>query len=268
MAKSTQAQLAVTASNNAAQLAQLLAGQGVTVTNATLNCAGTAAGRFTGGQNALGFTLDEGIVLGTGNVTAPNAGGLVCLGTDHGRAGYAPLNSIARATTQDACRLEFDVEVTTNQLEFKYVFGSDEYPEYVGSSFNDAFGFYISGPGIAGTQNIGILPGGANPITINTVNNGDNNNGPCTNCQFYRASRQGPTGLDGTTSVLTATVNVIPCETYRFVLAIADASDGCWDSSVFLEKSSLVSVGVDLTQPIVSGNLGAGRIYENCDSAT
>ncbi|TXC78627.1 choice-of-anchor L domain-containing protein [Luteibaculum oceani] len=263
-----QAQLNVTASNNAAQMAQLLAGQGVVVKNATLNCAGTAAGTFDGGVNALNFTLDEGIVLGTGNVTNANAGGLLCLGTDHGRPGYAPLNSIANATTQDACILEFDVEVTTSTLEFKYVFGSDEYPEYVGSSFNDAFGFYISGPGIAGIQNIGVLPGGGGaPITINTVNNGDTDIGPCINCEFYRADMSSQTQLDGTTSVLTATASVIPCETYHFVLAIADASDGCWDSSVFLEKSSLVSVGVDMTEPVVSGNIGPGRIYENCDSA-
>lgn len=261
------AQLTVTTSNNAAALAQMLAGQGVVVTNATLNCAGTAAGTYTGGQGTLNFNLDEGIVLGTGNVSAPNAGGLTCLGTNHGRGGYNRLNSIAGAATQDACILEFDVEVTTSTLEFKYVFGSDEYPEYVGSSFNDAFGFFISGPGIAGVQNIGFIPGSNTPITINTVNNGGNDTGPCTNCQYYRAPMQGISGLDGTTTVLTATAKVIPCETYHFVLAIADGSDGCWDSSVFLEKSSLVSVGVDMTQPQVSGNLGAGRIYEGCDSA-
>ena len=42
-----------------------------------------------------------------------------------------------------AAYLEFDVVPTCNTLLIRFVFGSEEYPEYVNSSFNDAFGFFV-----------------------------------------------------------------------------------------------------------------------------
>jgi hypothetical protein len=55
-----------TPSANAALLAQTLAGGGVTITNATLNAAPTAAGTFAGGAASVG--IDTGVVLSTGAV--------------------------------------------------------------------------------------------------------------------------------------------------------------------------------------------------------
>jgi len=52
--------------------------------------------------------------------------------------------------TFDASILEFDFIPQSDTLKFNYIFGSEEYPEYVNSGYNDVFGFFISGPGIAG----------------------------------------------------------------------------------------------------------------------
>lgn len=70
--------------------------------------------------------------------------------------------------------MEFDFVPATDNISFNYVFGSEEYPEYVCSQFNDVFAFFISGPGIVGLQNIAIVQGTANmPVAINSVNVGE-----------------------------------------------------------------------------------------------
>jgi len=42
--------------------------------------------------------------------------------------------------------LEFDFCPAVGESTFDYVFGSEEYPEFVHSSYNDGFGFFVSGP--------------------------------------------------------------------------------------------------------------------------
>ena len=56
------AQIQVTPSTNANQLAQVLAGTGVAISNATLNCpstAGDAAGTFVGTASNIGITQES-----------------------------------------------------------------------------------------------------------------------------------------------------------------------------------------------------------------
>ena len=256
------AQIQPQVNGNANQLAQIIAGQGITVSNAALTCPTGSSGEFNGTASNIG--LGEGIILSTGDVLdAAPIGGVLGgeASTNKNAAGYNPLRNIARSNTFDACRLEFDLEATSSQLEFRYVFASEEYLTYVGTQFNDAFAFYISGPGIAGRQNIGLVPGSLDPVTINTINPGQN-------AQYYIDNPSEPTvEYNGFTKVLTATADVQPCNTYHLELAIADGGDGILDAAVMIERSSLISVGVDLSSVLVSGNLGNGRIYENCDSA-
>ncbi|MBK7297043.1 MAG: choice-of-anchor L domain-containing protein [Flavobacteriales bacterium] len=62
-------------------------------------------------------------------------------------------------------------------VSFNFVFASEEYPGYVCGTVNDAFGFFISGPGITGpfsngAANIALIPGTTVPVTINSVNSG------------------------------------------------------------------------------------------------
>lgn len=77
-----------------------------------------------------------------------------------GSGGDPDLNSLVTGyTTYDAVALEFDVTVAKDGfLVFRYVFGSDEYNEWVGSPFNDVFGFFI-GPA---KTNVAIVKGTAN----------------------------------------------------------------------------------------------------------
>lgn len=240
-----QAQLATVANANATVLAQTLAGSGVTISNATLSAAANAAGTFTATGNFLGMT--GGVILTTGSVVnAPGPNNSASAGTDNTAGAYAPLTTLAGATTQDACVLTFNVTPIGNTLSFKYVFGSEEYPEYVSSGYNDAFGFFISGPIPGGgnytSLNIATVPNTATPVTIDNINANTNsayyiNNAGSANIQY-----------DGmTTPLFTQTLQVIPCSTYTFVLAIADAGDGVYDSGVMLQESSLSSTGIQIT---------------------
>lgn len=252
------AQLAVTSGLNAMALAQILAGPGITVSNATLTGAPDAAGSFDGTASNIG--MPGGVILCTGPITlavGPNNSG--SSGQDNGQPGNSQLNGLAGATTYNAIVLEFDFIPLSNSIEFDYVFGSEEYPEFVNSGYNDAFAFYISGPGIAGQQNIALIPGTATPVTIDNVNAGSYS-------QYYTNNAGGGTvQYDAFTTVLTASSNVQACETYHLKIMIADAGDGIWDSGVFLAEGSLTSAVVEITTTTATADSTA---YENCSNAT
>lgn len=248
------AQITCTPNSNAMALAQLLAGNGVTVSNAVLTCPNGAAGTFT--TNSCNLLMQQGLILTTGNVNTvagPNISGSA--GVDNNGAGDADLDGLTAATTHNACVLEFDMQILSDSIEFRYSFGSDEYNEYVCSGFNDIFAFFISGPGIAGSQNIALIPGTTIPVSINSVNNGSvgmyGTAGSCTSLAYstYFIDNTSGTCLeyDGVTKVLTAKrKNLQPCATYHLKLAVADCTDGVFDSGVFLEANSLTSNAVDI----------------------
>jgi len=143
----------------------------------------------------------------------------------------------------DACIIEMDIVPLGDTLRFNYLFGSEEYDEYVCSPFNDAFAFYLSGPNIKGKENLAKLESGSR-ITINSINKGNGRIGKCKakNPSFYnRNMGQIPLEYDGFTRTLAINQKVIPNKTYHLKIIIADASDGIYDSGVFIENNSMIS---------------------------
>lgn len=230
--------------------------------------------KYTGEKHAISAYLDESKELGIDKgilLTSGNA--YYALGPNKSpRSGWASstygdeeLEAIARGKTWDAAVLEFDFVTVSENLAFRYVFASEEYQEYVGSKFNDVFGFFISGPDID-KLNIARLPDGKTPITVNTVNNELNfeyyidntfynttdpfiwdvrNRKVITN-ENYLKEEVPPkynTQFDGFTRVLEARCKVTPNRIYHIKLAIADVGDGILDSGVFLEAGSFHSYG-------------------------
>ena len=249
---SANAQITWTTGYTADAIAAYLAGDGVDIDNAVVDCHNLAFGLFDCVDCNVG--IDSGVVLTTGrvsNIAGPNnAGGT---GTDNGWPGDPDLNAYPGiGTTHDACVLEFDVYSPGDSLQFQYVFGSEEYLEYVGG-INDAFVFWISGPGFATPTNIALIPGTALPVTIDNVNNLDYpmyyiingaGGGPVYGVDPYYIE------YDGFTTVLTAEAAVSPCTWYHLKLAIGDESDFVFDSGVFLKAKSLVTTYLaDFTYP-------------------
>ena len=271
-------QLAVTNAQTPQQLVEdVLLGGGVTAFNITYN--GAAAppanqpgrGSFTATNSNLG--LDAGVILSTGQVVDA-ANDAVFFASDANNTGAdADLAALSGQAINDRSVLEFDFIPTGDTLRFRYVFASEEYPDYVCSDFNDAFGFFLSGPGIAGpfsgnSANIALIPGTNTPVTINSVNSGipglfadaqicADAGGPNwqANNQFYVNNENGATvAYGGFTVVLTAFALVQCGETYHIKLAIGDGTDSSFDSAVFLEAGSFTSTGQ--VQPSLTNGFG------------
>jgi gliding motility-associated-like protein len=274
LAHSAQSQLVVnTGTMTPTQYVQnVLIGGGVTVSNVTFSGDANQIGEFDAITTNPYLGLDNGIVIATGDATAalgPNNSGSFSLGGGNFGIGDGDLDILegTGVGTNDAAILEFDFIPTGDTVKFNFVFGSEEYPEFV-NSINDVFGFFLSGPGIAGpfsngADNIALIPGTSTPVTINTVN-------PGLNAAFYydNTINTGPQSVqyDGYTTVITA-VGVVQCGlVYHIKIAIADASDTAWDSGVFLQAGSFSSNTVTLNSSVdVGGN--DSILYEGCGTA-
>lgn len=241
----------------------LIGGDCFTVTNITSSGNGLARGTFSAGSSTIG--IDNGMVMATGNINilpgpnnAENANG------GFGVQGFDPnLSSLVSGELYDVNVIEFDFVPTANTVQFDFVFGSEEYCEYVGTNFNDVFGFFISGPGISGVKNLAVIPGtGGIPVTTNNVNHIThsnyyvNNSTSIFDCLFSPTNSVYLNGcqLDGWTKPLTAVTTVVPCEKYHIKLAIADVTDHLYDSAVFLRANSFNAGGQVAATPVYHDN--------------
>ena len=279
-------------------LVDYLLGEGVEVSNITFSGDLDQIGSFDAQNTNIAIT--DGVMLATGNIDVaigPNDAGGAGLGGGNNGAGDPDLTALSTFNTNDAAILEFDFVPTGDSLIFNYIFGSEEYNEYVCGTVNDAFGFFLSGPGITGPYslnaiNLAVIPNPiledeTIPVTINTVNNGTAGfSGNASNCNQVSAqwnlntayyidndNNNDPTSvqLDGFTVVLTAAAQVQCGQTYHIKIAIADAGDTAWDSAVFLEGGSFASNGANIEASASIGGapvfLGDTVVVEGCNEA-
>ena len=285
----------------------VLLGGGVVATNHSYQGDSSQIGWFNAVNTNLGIT--DGIVLCTGDVfeldpinvgafpaianivTDPDL--LVVANSVPGMIGQ----TFSVSSINDVAVLEFDFIPTSDSLEFRYAFGSQEYFGFENTSYNDVFGFFLSGPGIAGpwtapgnhpngSLNLAVVPNTNPPlpITISSINSVTPIN------QQYFVPNNGTGSIDtiasadGFTTVLTARALVQCGETYHIRLAIADGSDASLSSYVWLDGGSFFSpaldivnnVGIDSTvldvpcgfEVVLTASGGPGAIYEWYDAAT
>ncbi len=184
----------VTLNTNATQLATAVTSgnTGVTVTSATLQGQSSGATSASTGTFSNIYGLASGAVISTGNAanygSGPNTS--VSFTTDFGTTATAAqallLDPITGGNTGhfDVTQLDlsFTVDPGISTIFFNVAFGSEEFPEFVGSEFVDAFGLYLNGTDIAfvnslpvnidhpcfaaitGTELDGVLACGNNPV--------------------------------------------------------------------------------------------------------
>jgi gliding motility-associated-like protein len=262
----------------------VLLGSGVVATNVVFTGSPVQIGNITG-FDPTDFPIEAGLILSTEVANNP-------ANTDDGCmddfiednlevSGDADLLTIANSvppligqnfavsSVNDVCAIEFDFVATGDTVRFNYVFGSDEYLAWINSQYNDIFGFFLSGPGIAGpfaggAINLAEVPD-SDPqlaITISSVNN-------VTNAVYYIDNPANEVLCqNGYTVKLTAESEVQCGETYHIRLAIADGSDTALESIVILESGSFESnsvVEVDLSIDV--GGPESNIIYEDCGEA-
>ena len=255
----------------------------------------SAVGVFNNGTPYIG--LERGIILSTGlaktaqqqNDENTNAAG----STSNESLTDNDLQLIAGANSKikDIARYEITFTPESDTIRFRYVFASEEYPEFVCSNFNDVFGFFISGPNPSGGNynalNIARVPDPADPsgetflndnVAINSVNNGmqgnlgnidlnncSGSNGSLDFSQYYNEVLDGEFPVfDAYLDVFIAQAAVVPCQEYTIKLAIGDVEDQDNDSAVFLEAASFYSSSLNINLNTASND---GSIAEGCTAA-
>lgn len=232
-------------------------GPGLNITNPVINCPSNAYANFDNGSNTS-ITLESGVLLTSGSVANVDTLAVALSSNNNGTNCSDPqLASLDPAATHDCCILEFDVIPECQSITLRFVFGSEEYPEWVGTAFNDAFGFFVSGPDPAGGNytniNVATLP---DNVTIASINNINQN----TNSAYYINNSSSTTIVyDGLTTVLTKQISVVPCQPYHFKLAISDVQDGVLNSGVFVDFLQCDGALTATIDTIINESCGLGN---------
>lgn len=251
-ASSQASALAITPTDDGDALANALIGSGISITPGSISYTGATgqAGFFTDGASTIG--IDEGILLTTGDATnaqGPNSSG--ALGSVRGGAGDTDLDELVEDPTFDANVLEFEFISTGGNLFFDYVFGSEEYNEYVNEGYNDVFAFLVDG--------INIATIGGEPVSIDTVNCGNAVDPTGSNCDQFNDNDSEPflnIEYDGFTNVFTASILGLSSGAHTIKLAIADSGDPLLDSGVFIKANSFTDNPNPPTEVPEPGTLG------------
>ncbi|RZK24239.1 MAG: hypothetical protein EOO43_07665, partial [Flavobacterium sp.] len=233
-----------------------------TVSNITWATGTTAAtngiGYFNKAQSD--FAFEDGIVMVTGSATSvvgPNTSIL----SGGGLGGDADLSAILAAQTppqtgtlNNATKLEFDFVALTTQINFNFMFASDEYGTFQ-CTYSDAFAFILTDL-TAGTPpvNLAVIPGTNIPVSVVNIRDGQYNTGCLSaNVGYFGNYYDNPSGVlgapvnfNGITIPMTATSVVVPGNSYHIKMVIADYNDGSYDSAVFLEGGSFDIGNIEL----------------------
>src|SRR5690606_28692851 len=82
----------------------------------------------------------------------------------------------------NATILEFDFTPATDSLKFNFIFASNEYGGYNQCSFSDAFAFFLTDLETGDVENLAIVPGTTDPISVVTIRKEIHSPPGATNC--------------------------------------------------------------------------------------
>ncbi len=268
---------------NASQLAAEVFKGCIAVSNVSFTGDNRAIGYFERRADNPNFPFERGIVLSTGQVTdaaGPNQSDSKT--TQLGTPGDPDITALGGTTSYDAASLSVDFVPNAESVSFNYIFASEEYPEWACSDYNDAFGFFISGPGIT-RQNIALLSDGET-VEIHTIRvNGYDllasdplcrlpDSGCCEDAHetLFVSIPPGDLSIeaDGRTVPLTAVITGLqPCATYTMKFVIGDVYDSKWDSFVFLEGGSFGAESDIDFENFNDRNQSTNNLFTSCGRA-
>ena len=137
-------------------------------------------------------------------------------------------------------RVDLDVPVVANCLTLDFRFLSEEFPEYVGSSVNDAFiaelddSNWTTEDSVISAPNNFAFDAAGFPVSVNTAG--------------MTAGESAGTTYDGATPLLSASTPVTPGP-HQLYLSIFDQGDNFFDSAVFVDALVLGTTGPGGCQP-------------------
>ena len=277
----------ITADNTTYTVPQLVQNVLFAQASGSSSCIGTinnitwSTGTNFGSTNGIGyftntnpnFPLTSGVILSTGNaLEAPGPNSSIQSFGSNAWPGdldlfdyISGLGIIDPAIDEynNATILEFDFVPLTNQMSFDFLFASEEYIGAFQCDYSDAFAFFLTNV-TAGTAavNLAVIPSTTTPISVTTIRDDAGSCGEL-NVAYFGSNNQGAaaagsaTDFNGQTTVITATSTVVPNNTYRIKLVIADLNDNLYDSAVFLGGGSF-----NIGTPNISGT---GPYVDNTD---
>ncbi|HYH58788.1 MAG TPA: choice-of-anchor L domain-containing protein [Thermoleophilaceae bacterium] len=134
--------------------------------------------------------------------------------------------------TYDAASYKTVVKPSGDTLHLRYVFASEEYPEYVGAGYDDVMAVLVDG------TNCAQVPGTTDHVSVDAVN-------AYTNAEHFVNNEDGAAGyrtsMNGLTVPLTCSVPVTPGKPVTLEIAVADTGDHVYDSAVGLPDGGVWS---------------------------
>ncbi len=225
----------------------ILQGQSISVSNVQFQGHTRQIGYFYG--NVENIPFQTGIIMSSGLVNGYGPWGpndTLRADYDFGRPGDSDLQlTFTASTINDAAVLEFDFVPSSDWLKLKLLFASEEYGfGTFSANFNDGIGIYLTDPNniktnIARTQNQNISVNTINPNLNSTfyISNGNGSQAPYNSSNTYCR-------YDGLTKPIEISAQVTPNQIHHLKIAIGDSGDGSFDSALFLEAFSMMTVGL------------------------
>lgn len=244
-------ELPININATALQMANAIFGSGVTVSSATYSGDFRSSGIYSNGDTISPGVVpgDSGVIMSTGFVAdfTNNSGTLntnISGSTGTNTSGInrdADFDALAGRNTFDAAFLEVVFTPAGDFITVDFVIASDEYPEFVNSTFLDTVGVWVNG--VEATVSVGN--GQASIGNINSA----------TTPNLYKDNTldQFNTEMDGLTVTLTFVAPVNPGVPNTIKLGVADTSDPNYDTNFLIAGGSIQSSIIALDD---SANIG------------
>lgn len=226
---------------SAMEMAEAIFGNGVNVVSASYDGDRDSSGIYSGGDaiSPSATPGDSGVILSTGDADDfTNRPGHGWWGNEANNSSQTwsntkgvdndpAMNAQAGGNTYDGAYLTADFIPDTDTLTMQFVFSSEEYPEYVGSQFNDAVVVWVNGDPVP-------LEVGAGDTSVGNLNQTDNQN-----LYVDNTDDSHNTEMDGFTVTMTLNMPVNPGEVNTIRIGIADVADSTYDSNLLIAGDSL-----------------------------
>ncbi|MEE3160347.1 MAG: Ig-like domain-containing protein, partial [Pseudomonadota bacterium] len=230
-------------------MAELLSGPGVQISNPSyiIRTGGSnqsQAGQFSGYEFLLGDDFGQGVILSSGDVVdvlGPNS----AADTETQFNTRSIEDSVFGGRVYDPVKFVFSVVPQEDVLVLDFIFGSEEYLEYVGA-FNDVAKILVDG------SNCALTPGG-DEVSINNIHSDQlpspdssdrpNNNDGISNSGLFLDNTGGAfdVEMDGFTRRLSCRVGVTPGQEVVVTAGLADRGDARYDSWLLFRAGSVRS---------------------------
>ncbi|MEG4251040.1 choice-of-anchor L family PEP-CTERM protein [Microcoleus sp. Pol10D4] len=245
----------VGATNNTETLKNNLLGTNTAgLSNFSVSITGNSAafGTFTNDP----FGLTSGVVLSTGKVAAIPGKNRKDNFTTKDSDLSTDLGSEGEEGDLTQLNLSFFADRTVEKLFFQYVFGSEEFPEFGGSKYNDDFELLLNGTNLAKLSD-------GKTVTINNLvpdpNNRSKDHPDYIDNPSFTGIAANIIKLDGFTKVLGFEGLLKKNQTNVLSIRIKDVGDGKLDSAVFIKGGSVGTVQPEpVPEPMTIGGLMAG----------